>query len=138
MGEIAAGVLVVAGAVTVGVAVGRWLPFAAFGIVAAVAVSLIQARFLDDTTWPWNLRHSHPLRFLGFLAETTPVVDGALEIRPTWWHLVYLVGLILFMCAVALVTRQHPASSRRRVDRSHRRCTRSPVGPKLDPRRRDR
>ena len=79
--EIAAGVLVVAGAVAVGVTVGRWLPFAAFGIVAAVAVTLIQARFLDDTTWPWNLPHSHPVRFLGFLAETDPIGDPALEIR---------------------------------------------------------
>ena len=101
-GEIAAGVLVVAGAVTVGVAVGRWLPFAAFGIVAAVAVSVIQARFLDDTTWPWNHRHSHPVRFLGFLADATPVGDAALEVRPTWWHLVYLAGLIAVMCAVGL------------------------------------
>jgi hypothetical protein len=100
--EIGAGVLVVAGAVTVGVSVGRWLPFAAFGIVAAVAVSVIQARFLDDTTWPWNMPHSHPLRFLGFLAEPTSVADPALEIRPAGWHLVYLTALIAVMCAVAL------------------------------------
>ncbi|MEJ7799217.1 MAG: hypothetical protein WKF60_01780 [Ilumatobacter sp.] len=101
-GEIGAGVLIVVGAVTVGVAVGRWLPLAAFGIVAAVAVSIIQARFLDDTTWPWNRPHSAPLRFLGFLAESTSVGDPALEIRPAWWHLVYLAALITVMCAVAL------------------------------------
>ncbi|MEO6572129.1 MAG: hypothetical protein ABIO83_11355, partial [Ilumatobacteraceae bacterium] len=101
-GEIGAGVLVVIGAVTVGVAVGRWLPFAAFGIVAAVTVSVIQARFLDDTTWPWNMPYSHPVRFLGFLAEPTSVGDPALEIRPAWWHLVYLAALITVMCAVAL------------------------------------
>ena len=101
-GEIAAGILVVAGAVTVGVAVGRWMRFAAFGIVAAVAVAFVQVRFLDDTTWPWNHRHSHPVRFLGFLADTTPVGDAALEIRPTWWHIVYLAGLIAVMCSVAL------------------------------------
>ncbi len=100
--EIGAGVLVVAGAVTVGVAVGRWLPFAAFGVVAVVAVSVIQARFFDDTTWPWNMPHSHPVRFLGFLAEPTAVGDPALEIRPAWWHLVYLAALIALMCAVAL------------------------------------
>ena len=100
--EIGAGVLVVAGAVTVGVAVGRWLPFAAFGVVAAVTVSVVQARVLDDTTWPWNMRHSHPVRFLGFLAEPSSVGDPALEIRPAWWHLLYLAGLIALMCAVAL------------------------------------
>lgn len=100
--EIGAGVLVVAGAVTVGVAVGRWLPFAALGVVAAVAVSVIQARFLDDTTWPWDMPHSHPVRFLGFLAEPTAVGDPALEIRPAWWHLLYLAALITVMCAVAL------------------------------------
>lgn len=101
-GEIAAGVLIVTGAVTVGVAVARWLPFAAFGIAAAVAVSVIQSRFLDDTTWPWNMAHSHPVRFLGFLAEPTAVGDPALEIRPEWWHLAYLTGLIGVMCAIAL------------------------------------
>jgi hypothetical protein len=100
--EIGAGVLVVAGAVTVGVAVGRWLPFAAFGIAATVAVSVIQARFLDDTTWPWNVPHSHPVRFLGFLAEPTSVGDLALEDRPAWWHLVYLAALVALMCVVAL------------------------------------
>jgi hypothetical protein len=100
--EVAAGVLVVCGAVTVGVAVGRWLPFAAIGIVAAVAVTVIQARFLDDTTWPWNHRHSNPVRFLGFLAEPTAVGEAAFEIRPTWWHLAYLAALITVMCVVAL------------------------------------
>ncbi len=101
-GEIGAGVLVVVGAVTVGVGVGRWLPFAAFGSVAAVAVSVIQARFLDDTTWPWNKEYSHPVRFLGFLADSASVGDPALEIRPTWWHLTYLAGLVAVMGAVAL------------------------------------
>lgn len=100
--EIGAGILVVAGAVTVGVSVARWLPFAAFGVVAAVAVTVIQARFLDDTTWPWSVPHSHPVRFLGFLAEPTSVGDPALEIRPAAWHLLYLAALIITMCAVAL------------------------------------
>ncbi len=65
-------------------------------------MSVIQARFFDDTTWPWNKPHAHPLRFLGFLGEPTPVGDPALEIRPVWWHLVYLAALIAVMCAVAL------------------------------------
>ncbi|MFN0092117.1 MAG: hypothetical protein ACKVWR_17900 [Acidimicrobiales bacterium] len=100
--EIGAGILVVAGAVTVGVAVGRWVPFAAFGVVAAVAVTVIQTRFLDDTTWPWTMPHSHPVRFLGFLAEPTSVGDPTLEIRPAWWHVLYLAALITVMGAVAL------------------------------------
>jgi len=101
-GETAAGVLVVAGGAVVGVAVGRWLRFAVAGVAAVVAVILLQARFLDDTTWPWNRTHRDPLRFLGFLAAPTAVDDAALEIRPTVWHLVYLAALVIVMALVAL------------------------------------
>ena len=100
--EAAAGVLIVAGAVAVGVAVARWLPSAAFGIVAVVVVVLIQARFLDVTTWPWDRNEADPIRFLAFLAE--PISAGAefLEPRRAGWHLVYLAGWITVVAAVAL------------------------------------
>lgn len=100
--EIAAGVLVVAGSVMVGVAVARWLPFAALGVAAAVAVSILQARFLDVTTWPWDRPQADPLRFLGFLAEPASAGDTVLEVRPAGWHLVYLAALVAFMGIVAL------------------------------------
>lgn len=101
--EIAVGPLVVAGAVTVGAAVARWLPRPIFGPLAAVATMLIQARFFDVTTWPWNRAAGDPVRFLGFMAEAAGAGTAALEVRPAGWHLVYLVGLVALMAGVALV-----------------------------------
>ena len=88
--EIAAGVLIVAGSVCVGVAVARWLPNAGFGVLAVVATIVIQARFLDVSTWPWNRSQGDQLRFVAFLASPTRVTDDFLELRPSGWHLVYL------------------------------------------------
>lgn len=100
--EVAAGVLIVAGSVCVGVGVARWLPNPGFGVLAVILTILIQARFLDVTTWPWNRNEGDLLRFLGFLAQPTSVADDFLEVRPAAWHLVYLIGLIVFMAGVAL------------------------------------
>jgi hypothetical protein len=100
--EAGAGVLIVAGAVVVGVAVARWLPNPAFGVVAVIVVILIQARFLDMTTWPWHRNEGDPLRFLGFLAEPTSAGAQFLEFRPAGWHLLYLVGWTTILAAVAM------------------------------------
>ncbi len=100
--EVAAGVLIVAGSVCVGVGVARWLPNPGFGVLAVIVTILIQARFLDVTTWPWDRNEGDPLRFLGFLAQPTSVAADFLEVRPAAWHLVCLVGLIVFMAGVAL------------------------------------
>ncbi|HET7488131.1 MAG TPA: hypothetical protein VFJ85_09395 [Acidimicrobiales bacterium] len=102
LAEIGAGVLIVAGALAVGVAVARWLPHFAFGLLAVFAVTFLQARFMDPTTWPWNTAQAHPGRFLGFLASTTSAGVAALEFRPAGWHAAYLAGLVLLMAAVAL------------------------------------
>ena len=100
--EIGAGVLIVAGSVAVGVAVARFWAFPGAGIVAAVATIVLQARFLDVTTWPWDRQQSDPLRFLAFLAEPTSVGHEALEVRPAGWHLVYLAALVALVAVVAL------------------------------------
>lgn len=100
--EIAVGVLIVAGSVCVGVAVARWLPNAAFGVLAAVATVFIQARFLDMTTWPWDRSEGDPLRFLAFIADPTSAGADFLEVRPAGWHLLYLGGLVVVMAGVAL------------------------------------
>jgi hypothetical protein len=100
--EITVGILILAGAVMVGVAVARWLPSAVFGVVAAVSSAIIQGRFLDVTTWPWNRAEGDPLRFLAFIADLPGVDDAALELRPAGWHLLYLIGLVLVMAGVAL------------------------------------
>lgn len=101
-GDSAAGLLIVAGSVCVGVAVARWLPNAGFGLLAVVATIVIQARFLDVTTWPWDRSEGDPLRFLAFIAEPTDVRDRFLEVRPSGWHLAYLGGLVVVMAGVAL------------------------------------
>jgi hypothetical protein len=100
--EIGAGVLVVVGSVAVGVAVARWLPHAGFGLVAAIVTILLQARFLDVRTWPWDRPEGDPMRFLAFLAPPTSVADDFLEMRRAGWHLLYLGGLIVVMVGVAL------------------------------------
>ena len=100
--EIAAGVLIVAGSVAVGVGVARWLPNPGFGVLAVIVTMVIQARFLDVTTWPWDRNEGDPLRFLGFLAQPTSVADDFFEVRPAAWHVLYLVGLVVFMAGVAL------------------------------------
>lgn len=102
LAEVGAGLLIVAGSVAVGVGVARWLPHLGFGVLAVFAVSFLQARFMDVSTWPWDLPAAHPGRFLGFLAEVTSVDVPQLEVRPAGWHLVYLAGLVLLMAVVAL------------------------------------
>lgn len=112
LAEIAAGVMIVAGAMTVGVAVARWLPHFGFGVLAAFAVTFIQARFMDPSTWPWNTVEAHPARFLGFLAAPTSTGSPQLEVRPAIWHLVYLAGLVSLMAVVALARDGFPGRLR--------------------------
>ena len=100
--EISAGLLIVAGSVCVGVAVARWLPNPGFGLLAVIATMVIQARFLDVTTWPWDRDEGDQMRFLAFLAEPTSITDDFFELRPSGWHLLYLGGLIAVMAGFAL------------------------------------
>lgn len=100
--DMATGVLLVAGSVAVGVAVARFLPVAGMGVVAAVATIFIQARFFEISSWPWDRQESDPMRFLGFLAETTSVGHDVLEVRPAGWHLVYLAALVAIVALIAL------------------------------------
>lgn len=102
LSELAAGVLVVAGSVTVGVAVARWLPHLGFGVIAVFAVTFLQTPVADPASPVWDAPDAHPARWLGFLAG--PLSEGVpeLEVRPSGWHLVYLAGLIVLMVGVAL------------------------------------
>jgi hypothetical protein len=100
--EIMAGVVIVAGSVTVGVAVARWLPHPAVGVAAVFATALIQARFFELKAWPWNRTEADPIRFLAFLASPLSVEDSTLEIRPALWHVLYLVALVALMAGVTL------------------------------------
>lgn len=100
--ELAVGPLIVAGAVTVGVAVARWLPRAIFGVLAAFGTLFIQARFFEVDSWPWDRAAGDPVRFLGFMAEAAGAGTDALEVRPAGWHLLYLCGLVVVMAGIAL------------------------------------
>lgn len=106
--EAAAGLLIVAGSVVVGVGVARWLPHLGFGILAAAATAVIQARFFELDAWPWHRSQADPLRFLAFLAEPTSVDLPVLEVRHAGWHLAYLAGLVLVMAGVALARKGVP------------------------------
>jgi hypothetical protein len=102
VGDVAVGPLLVAGGAVVGVAVARFLPRPVFGFAAAFAVSFIQARFFELDAWPWYRTEADPFRFLAFHVEPTSLRVDALEVRPSAWHLVYLVALIAMMACVAL------------------------------------
>ena len=122
--EIAAGVLIVAGSVCVGVAVARWLPNPGFGVLAVVATIVIQARFLDVTTWPWNRSEGDQLRFLGFLAESheRQLTTSSSYVRRGGTSL-YLGGLVAVMAGVALAREgmRRPVAIVRRRRRPRRR-----------------
>lgn len=102
VGDVAVGPLLVAGGAVVGVAVARFIPRPVFGFAAAFAVSFIQARFFELEAWPWYRTEADPFRFLAFHVEPTSLRVDALEVRPSAWHLVYLVALIAMMACVAL------------------------------------
>lgn len=101
--EIAVGVLIVVGAVAVGVTVARFVPNGMFGVLAVVAVTLIQARVFELTAWPWHTSRAHPARFLAFLTEPSRVADQTLEFRPTGAHLVYLFSWTLVVAMAGLL-----------------------------------
>lgn len=99
--EAAVGVLIVAGGACLGVAVARWLPHVGFGVLAVIATVVLQARFLDVVTWPWNRPAGDPLRFIAFFVQDPNVGATMLEVRPSGWHLLYLGGLVVMMAGVA-------------------------------------
>lgn len=91
---LATGPLIVIGAGCVGVAVARWLPRPVFGWVAVIATFVLQVNFgQGDPRWRW-------LHFSSYSGESVHYP----ELAPDLWsiHLVYLVGGILLVGAVAL------------------------------------
>jgi hypothetical protein len=82
---------VVAGAPVVGVLVARWIPHAAFGAAAVIAVIVLQSNFGHESeTYQW-------LHFLPM--EHTSIF----EVGPEGWHVVYLAALVLLGAGLALV-----------------------------------
>ena len=92
--ELGVPLLIVAGSAAVGVAVGRWLPWALFS-VAAIVATLPLAGVLGVG------RSSGRARFLGFVANPSSQLPG-LDVRPRVLHLVWLLAWIGIVAIVAL------------------------------------
>jgi hypothetical protein len=91
---VAVGLLLVIGGGCVGVAVARWLPRPAFGWVAVLATIILQTNFAPvDPRWRW-------LHFTLYGGESINYPALAAEHHVV--HLVYLLGGILLVAAVAL------------------------------------
>lgn len=92
--EMLVAVPIVAGGGVVGVAVARHLPRPIFGVLAVVAVILIQLNLGNSPT--------ARTRWLVFWVDLTPVELRSLEIRHPGWHLVWLTAWVVVMASVAL------------------------------------
>lgn len=91
-----AAVVLGAGGVVLGVALGRWVRFTLAPVVAVVGIGFatITINGLGDGEW-------NPLVPLA----TAPAVEGLSPIfqdRPTWWHLLWVTGLVVVVGVVAV------------------------------------
>ena len=94
--DVLGAVLLGAGGVALGVALGRWVRFGLAPIVAVVAVGFLSIQLNMFGGRGWN-----PLRHL----STAPSVDEMEPMfadRPTHWHLVWVLGLTSLVAVFAL------------------------------------
>ena len=94
--DVAAAVVLGAGGVALGVALGRWVRFGLAPVVALVAIGIAGIQLNTIGGSGWN-------RFVPL--STAPAVDGTPPMftdRPVWWHLGWIVGLITVVGVVAL------------------------------------
>jgi hypothetical protein len=97
--EVLTGVVLVAGAGAIGVLLARWLPSVVSVIVALLAVVAIGvATLLLARARPF----SNPTRFVGPWANPEQNLGSDFVIRPSWAHLVYLVGVVTLVATVAI------------------------------------
>lgn len=92
--ETVVGALIVGGAVVVGVAVARWLPWFLFGFAAVIAVTAIEGVVGSSQTGT--------LRFFAFVAPTTSAGHPFLDSRPSVWHALFVVSMTVLLAGVAL------------------------------------
>lgn len=94
--EALAGVALVAGAGALGVFLARWLPH---GIVAPFALmAILLATIALNGMRPF----ANPTRFFAPWASPAPDLAPDFVMRPSWSHLVYLVGLVALVTTLAL------------------------------------
>ena len=94
--DVASSVVLAAGGVALGVALGRWLRFALVPIVAVVAVGFVSVRLNEIGGHDWN-------RYIGLsmsptIERSSPVFDA----RPAFAHLGWILGLTAVVAVVAL------------------------------------
>ncbi|MGK2949044.1 MAG: hypothetical protein ACSLFP_10745 [Acidimicrobiales bacterium] len=94
--DVAAAVLLGAGGVFLGAALGRWVRFGLAPVVAVVAVGIAGVRLNTIGNPGWTL--FSPLSPAPAVHGTPPMFTD----RPVWWHLVWIVGLSAIVGAAAL------------------------------------
>lgn len=104
LAEALTGVVLVAGAGAIGVLLARWLPPAVSVIVAMLAVVAIGAATLFlERARPF----SSGTRFLGPWASPEQDLGSDFVIRPSWAHLLYLVGVVTLVATIAIARTAH-------------------------------
>jgi hypothetical protein len=97
-------VVLVAGAGAIGVFLARWLSPVVSAIVALLAVVAIGvATILLEGARPF----SNPTRFIGPWASPEQNLGSDFVIRPSWAHLVYLVGVVTLFATLAIARTSH-------------------------------
>ncbi len=84
------------GGVALGVALGRWVPYSVAPVVVVVVIGFATIALNQVGSPGWN-----PYVAL----STAPSVEGSTPVfddRPSWWHLVWILGFIGLMCVIAI------------------------------------
>jgi hypothetical protein len=94
--DVAAAILLAAGGLALGVAIGRWVHFglAPVAAVAGVAVLSLNLNLVGDPGW-------NPLAQLSSAPALTNQ-DSFFTDRPSWWHLLWLSALTFAVVVVAV------------------------------------
>ena len=95
LAELAVPLLLVAGGAVLGVASARWLPSALFTVPVILATIFITGQVQRSAV--------HRARFLGFVADPPATLVPELEVRPSTWHLVWLLAWVGIMATVAIL-----------------------------------
>ncbi len=102
--DVAAALLLPAGAMALGVALGRWVPFVLAPVVAVVAVgfAMLRLNMVGEAS-------AHPLTPL----STAPIASDVSRVfldRPAGWHLAWVMALTSLMAVIALARHQRGRS----------------------------